>query len=84
MLLIYTKYIVPRALGLRNISRQYPMRKLLLEGYLVLCFTEDYLIFVCDISPTESKIFMVILKTSSAMSPIIIPQTLNFLFRIEV
>ena len=60
------------------------MRKPFLEGYLVPCFTEVYLKFVCDISPTESKIFMVILKTSSAMSPIIISQTLNFLFRIEV
>lgn len=41
---------------------QCPMRKPFLEGCLVPCLTEAYLMFVCDISPTESKIFMVILK----------------------
>lgn len=60
------------------------MRKPFLEGYLVPCFTEVYLKFVCDISPTESKIFMVILKTSSTMSPANYFPNFKLLFRIEV
>ena len=46
---------------------QYPIRKLFLEGCLVPCLTEVYLMFVCDISPTESKIFMVILLGAGAL-----------------